>query len=398
MSLFAGAGGLDLGLERAGFETLSALDVDRACVDTLALNQDLGIRVRPTQGRTHLQGARVILGDVAEVSAKDLVPANQPSASPTILAGGPPCQPFSSAGAQLGVKDPRGQLFHHFVRLADELAPDYILFENVRGLATARGHNGVPGEVLADVRSMFEEAGYATRFTLLNSADFGAPQRRVRLFMFGARRGVAPEFPTGSHSRHPVSGSPIRPWFSLGEFLAEMPQPPTPEEVVLPSEALASQLADIPSGSGLRSPGRPEPSRPGGHWGYKQGTFIASLSLPARTVTAASTQDWVRLSGQPLRRLTLKECAGLQGFPPEWTFSGSKANQFKQVGNAVPAVFGEVLGGAIADAVAAGFSSHRTGTSAPLPETIQAAIRYTIRDDMRNGSARPRSPRFDIEP
>jgi DNA (cytosine-5)-methyltransferase 1 len=393
VSLFTGAGGLDLGLERAGFKTLAALDFDEDCVETLRLNQAAGVALTREDSETHLSGAAILHGDVADVTTEDLLAGARRGGQPTVLAGGPPCQPFSSAGRQKGIHDPRGQLFEHFVRLAGEMQPQYILFENVRGLATARGVDGIPGQVLARVRDMFEGVGYATRFALLNSADYGSPQRRVRLFMLGTRIGSPPQFPPATHGKNANSDLVTLPWVSLGDFLRGLPQPPPDDDVVEPSTNLARQLADVRDGSGLRSPGRVEPSRPGGHWGYKQGTFIANLQLPARTVTAASTQDWVRLPGQPLRRLTLRECASLQGFPGEWVFAGSKASRFRQIGNAVPLIFGEVLGRAIAKH-AEQLSPDEPLTSAPIPKAIQSAIAYTHRDDARNGSVRPRSPRY----
>lgn len=339
ISLFAGAGGLDIGLERAGFHTIAATDVDRDCIDTLRLNQATEVEVGGGK-RAHLQGSLVVDADVAELTASDLNPTGQDI---DLLAGGPPCQPFSSAGRQLALSDPRGQLFSHFVRLADELQPRFVLFENVRGLVTARGHCGTPGEALQSVVQGFEDIGYATRCGLLNSADYGAAQRRVRFFLIASRIGAAPPLPAPTHSRLAETTDGKRPWVTLGDFLATRPSV-AEDEHVRPSEALAPLLAALPMGSGLKSPGRAEPTRPGGHWGYRQGTFIADTTRPARTVTAATTQDWIRLADGSLRRLTLSECAGLQGFPMKWQFHGTQGSKFRQVGNAVPVVLGEALG------------------------------------------------------
>ncbi len=134
---------------------------------------------------------------------------------------------------------------------------------------------------------------------------------------------------------------------------------------------------------------RSEPTRPSGHWGYKQGTFVAEQSLPSRTVTAASTQDWIRLADGSLRRLTLRECAALQGFPAEWEFIGAKTSQFRQVGNAVPSVFGRILGVAVAKALQE--YRQRRPASEPLPDTFRAAVEYTKRDHERNAVARTRT-------
>lgn len=378
VSLFSGAGGLDIGLEMAGFRTLSAVERDEDCIETLQTNRgavvsDNGVRL--------LREAAIVGRSIADVSGSELKPAKS-RRTVDLLAGGPPCQPFSSAGKMLSIDDPRGRLFEHFVRIASELKPRLILLENVRGLVTARGRNGEPGEVLREVSESFERIGYATTFQLLNAADYGCPQRRVRLFMMATRCTALPEFPEPTH------GESRLPWVTLGDYLRNRTEPAA-RDLVRPSAALAPQLAALRPGTGLRSVGIRETTRPGGHWGYRQGAFVADPSLPARTVTASASQDWVRLSDGSLRRLTLEECAGLQGFPPDWRFVGSKASRFRQVGNAVPIVFGVVLGAALLKSL----GSPRRGkiASAPLPTTIQRAIVYTRNEERRNGESRKRA-------
>ncbi len=391
ISLFSGAGGLDIGLEQAGFDTVAATDFDEDCVRTLCANQQKRVPVDGRPGCFHLDGTKVVQADVAGLSGSDLVPEDAGDDwVPDLLVGGPPCQPFSSSGKQRSVLEGRGRLFEHFVRLARELRPRAILLENVRGLVTARGCTGQPGEVLTEVKEAFEAAGYATSFRLLNAADYGTPQRRVRLFMLATRDAPLPLFPEPTHSRNPTNtlfGKTI-PWVTLRKLLATLPEPGA-EDVVRPSERLEPLLRDLPCGSGLKSNGRSEPTRPGGHWGYRQGTFVTDQSLPARTVTAASTQDWLRLPDGSLRRLTVRECAALQGFPPEWELVGGKSSQFRLVGNAVPSVFGRVLGLAVAKAL----EEHRKRrpASAPLPEGFKAAVAYTKRDHDRNAIARTRT-------
>jgi DNA (cytosine-5)-methyltransferase 1 len=395
VSLFCGAGGLDIGLEQAGFETVCASDWEDDCIATLRLNKQKGIRVEGNPRRRYLSSASIVQADIADLRGDDLRPASSSDGwRPDVLAGGPPCQPFSSSGAQRSVLDKRGRLFEHFVRLADDLRPHVILFENVRGLVTARGPSGAPGEVLQLVRQAFEDIGYATRFELLNAADFGCPQRRVRLFMVATQDRALPEFPPPTHGQKPMRdlfGS-VAAWVTLRDFLASR-NPPNADEVVRPSEKLAPLLADLDPGSGLKSPGRKEATRPGGHWGYKQGTFIADLSLPARTVTAASTQDWIKQSGGDLRRLTLSECAALQGFPAEWEFSGTKTSKFRQIGNAVPSVFGKVIGECIARVLQEPVATVGP-QSVPFPQHMDAAIRYTRRDHERNHASRTRASLF----
>jgi DNA (cytosine-5)-methyltransferase 1 len=301
------------------------------------------------------------------------------------MAGGPPCQSFSSAGRQRGLDDPRGRLFEHFVRLAAALRPRFILFENVRGLITARGPKGQPGEVIGLVRAGFESIGYATNFALLNAADYGCHQRRVRCFMLATRQSPLPDFPTATHSESPTLYQAA--WRPLREVLLRFEGCLTDADVVRPSPTLAARLASVAVGSGLKSPGAREATRPGGHWGYKQGTFIADPLQPARTVTAATAQDWIRSADGSLRRLSWKECAALQGFPEDWEFSGSAASVLRQIGNAVPSVFGMVLGRAVLTALAS-YDDNGTADSAPFPGSFKVAIQYTKRDHARNGASR----------
>jgi DNA (cytosine-5)-methyltransferase 1 len=180
VSLFTGAGGLDIGIEQAGFRTVAAVECDDDCVETLRLNQRRGITIPPSDEHRYLAETAISHKKVEDVEASDLRPDIAGAKwAPDLVVGGPPCQPFSSSGSMLSVADPRGRLFEHFVRLTEALQPRFVLFENVRGLVTACGPKKEPGEALMMVKDAFEKAGYATRFALLNAADHGCPQRRV---------------------------------------------------------------------------------------------------------------------------------------------------------------------------------------------------------------------------
>lgn len=374
ISLFSGAGGLDIGMERAGFEPVTLCDVEPVFCDSLVQNQGW----EHGDGRRYLVGAKVINGDIREIKASDLTLGHKVD----VVVGGPPCQAFSSSGKQLSVLDPRGALVAEFCRIVDEVRPRMFLFENVRGLVTARDKKGEPGGVVSELLRILGDIGYSCRATLLNSADYGSYQRRVRCFIVGSRRGTAPDFPTPEFGRDPdmFRGK----WKTLRDFLRQYADKNS-DEYVYPTAGLLSQLEAIPDGSGIKSPGKAENTRPGGHWGYRQGTFIADLELPARTVTGSASQDWIRWDGS-LRRLTFDEVKILQGFPEDWRVSGSKAQRFKQIGNAVPSVFGEVLGRCL--------WSHleRFPTSPPvrlgIPDSFKGYINYTKRDHARNKSAR----------
>lgn len=394
VDLFCGAGGLLAGLESAGWNTVSAIDADRDCIETLRRTQSGRLSIPGQRQRVFLSGTRLLQADIAVVRGKDLKPAGVTKTwRPDLLCGGPPCQPFSSAGRMLGIEDPRGRLFLDFVRVADELRPRFILFENVAGLVTAKTPDGTPGGVLRLVQQAFEDIGYACRFHLLNAADYGAPQRRVRLFMLASRDEALPEFPHATHARcdgaQPILG--VRSWVTLGEFLSTQPEPDA-VDVVTPSPRRARELATLRPGTGIRAAGIIEANRPSGHWGYRQDCFLADPNLPARTIRAASTPDWVKLSDGMLRRLTWRECAGLQGFDPRWDFVGTIASRFKQIGNAVQGDLARVLGRHLIES-----ASHRERArpaSAPWPPSFTKRVKYTAMEHAVNGSHRAAARRL----
>lgn len=392
IDLFCGAGGLTAALESVGWTTVAAVDSDNDCIAALERNKAVRIPVPGFPGKFYLDRTQLKCADIREIRGEDLRP---PAVSrrwrPDLLAGGPPCQPFSSAGLMRGLRDPRGQLFQEFVRLAVELKPRFVLFENVSGLVTARSADGKPGGALRRVQRAFENAGYACRFDLLNAADYGAPQRRVRLYMIASRHDPLPQFPTPTHGQSDKQiAFGLNPWVTLGEFLATLP-PSQDGDIVRPSPTRARELARLKPGTGLRAVGIVEANRPGGHWGYRQDCFVADLSLPARTIRAASTPDWIRLDDGSLRRLTWRECAALQGFPREWLFSGTRAGRFRQIGNAVQGSIGKSIG-RVLSAAAEERRSVRPVSSA-WPASFHKRVRYTAMEQIVNGAHRDAAKR-----
>jgi len=381
VSLFSGAGGLDIGLERAGLEPVSMCEIEEVFCATLERNQEWV----HADGHSYLSRAKIVNADIRDVSHSDLFDGSELD----LIVGGPPCQAFSSSGKQLSVLDPRGALVSKFYRLVEALKPKMFLFENVRGLVTARDASGEPGGVVMQLIAILESAGYSCRAGLLNSADYGSYQRRVRCFILGSRNGVAPNFPDPVYQK--VGSLFHSPWKSLREFL-ELHAEADEASYTYPTKALFEQLVGIPNGSGIKSPGRAESTRPGGHWGYRQGTFIADLELPARTVTGSASQDWIRWN-KKLRRLTFSEVKLLQGFPVDWVVCGSKSHQFKQIGNAIPAVFGEILGEIIVSHLN-DFPDTKPVRIA-IPESFRGYIDYTKRDHARNQSSRSIHKNFE---
>jgi DNA (cytosine-5)-methyltransferase 1 len=382
ISLFSGAGGLDIGLEAAGFSCLYASDIDSAAFRTLRENK--------RRNGLHLLNAVVEQGDVSRLSGAHILDSvGTLRGQVPLLVGGPPCQSWSSAGHQKGWLDPRGQLFDDFVRLADEIDVRWLMFENVRGLLTARGPDGVPGSALALIRTKLLRAGFQTQVALLNAADYGVPQRRVRLVVFGYRLGDELDFPAPTYSKASVA----QPWVSMDNALQGI-APVASDEIIRPNDKLLQQLSALKPGSGVKSPGKAEATRPGGHWGYKQGAFIADTRLPARTVTANQQQDWIVDPTHGIRRLCPRECAALQTFPVDWLFEGSRSDQYKLIGNAVPPLLAEQIGTSLHKHIIKSWNAVRAVPNAlvPLGPTLQAAISYTKKEEWRNGPSRRAAP------
>lgn len=401
VSVFAGAGGLDLGLEQAGLTCRYASDLDPDAVATMKRNRGLPLA---HSNRHAFADAFIERADIRDLRGGDILAkmGARSRGDIPLLAGGPPCQSWSSAGHQHGLDDPRGQLFSDFIRLASELDVRWLVFENVRGLLTARGADGKPGSALALIRSTLLQAGFQSTVSLLNAADFGVPQRRVRLFIIGYRHGDRPPFPKPTHTKgEGREHQGLLPWIPSKTCLRGI-DGISADEIIRPSGKMAKELRGVLPGSGVKSPGKKEATRPGGHWGYKQGAFVADLDLPARTVTASSQQDWVHDQKLGLRRLCPRECAALQTFPALWQWEGTNSTRYRLIGNAVPPLLAEAVGRELKlllereDARATGvrpdsLSSHLAALS-PLAPELEAAISYTMREEMANGASRRSAP------
>lgn len=376
ISLFAGAGGLDLGLERSGWRCLYGVDSDPEAVKTLKLNQ----------GPKFGDHALFECADVRDLTGTEiLAKIGRKRGEIPLMAGGPPCQSWSSAGKQRGFEDPRGKLFRDFVRLSDECGCRIIIFENVRGMLTARGPKGEPGEALRIIRETLYERGYRSEVRLLNAADYGVPQRRVRLIIVAYRDTGKPEFPEATHTKLDDCGLFGTPWRSLGEVL-EITEPIHKNDLIRPSGEMAVRLCGLKPGQGAKSAGKRETTRPGGHWGYLQGGFVADPVLPARTVTASSQQDWIMMSDGSHRRLTPRECALVQSFPETWIFSGNRSSQYRLIGNAVPPLLAEVFGPMLSAMLTSKIDCSPFDFT--LPSALSSAIQYTKKEELRNGESR----------
>lgn len=312
IELFAGAGGLALGIEKAGFDTIGLVEFDSAAAETLKHN-------RPNWN--------VIHDDIANISKLDLEDYfSITKGELDLLSGGAPCQSFSYAGKRLGLEDTRGTLFFHYAVFLEKLQPKMFLFENVKGLTS---HD--KGKTYSTILNVFESEGYTVQSKVLNSWDYGVAQKRERMIMVGIRNDLTDkitfEYPD-KHEYKPV----------LRDILDNCP----PSPGIQYSENKRKIFELVP---------------PGGYWRdipeniakeYMKSTWEMgggrtgilrrmSLDEPSLTVLTSPTQKQTeRCHPIEARPFTVRENARIQSFPDDWEFKGSVGNQYKQVGNAVP--------------------------------------------------------------
>ena len=344
ISLFTGAGGLDLGFEAEGFEIRVANDINRYAVNTLKKNRpNLPIierDIRDVETSEILEKARLSVGEA------------------TVVTGGPPCQPFSTAGKRLSIQDPRGSLFLHFVRVVKEARPHFFVFENVRGLVSAAlKHVGfyerinskkelTPEEKLGSafdfVLKKFKETGYHINWGVLNAADYGVPQKRLRLIIIGARDPPPVPLPARTHAPQPMmtlDGKMLKKWVTLREALRDL-KDPSPEYLPFPSWGKYLKYVP-PGGCWVDIPKHLQKEALGGahlSQGGRRG-FYRRLSWdePCPTlVTSPVMKATCLCHPDEDRPLSVREYARIQQFPDEWEFVGPTAEKYRQIGEAVP--------------------------------------------------------------
>lgn len=315
IELFAGAGGLALGVEKAGFNTIGLIECDKNAADTLKKN-------RPDWN--------VVCDDIANISCLNLEDYfNLEKGDLDLLSGGAPCQSFSYAGNRLGLEDTRGTLFYHYAKFLEVLQPKIFLFENVRGLL-----NHDKGKTYKIILEIFEQAGYyigEDQKKVLNAWDYGVPQKRERLITIGIRKDLATEahfeFPK-PHSYKPV----------LKDILLDCPKSDGSEY----SEHKRKIFDLVPPGGCWRDISQDiakDYMKSCWEMGGGRTGILRRLSLeePSLTVlTSPSQKQTDRCHPNESRPFTVRENARCQSFPDDWEFCGSIGHQYKQVGNAVP--------------------------------------------------------------
>ena len=300
ISLFSGAGGFDLGFVRAGHTIVWANDNFPEAIETYRLN--IGNHIDPR--------------DIQDIPSKE-IPAAE------ILIGGFPCQGFSVANWNRTKGDPRNFLYKEMVRVLRDKRPKFFLAENVKGLASME-----KGEVLRTILRDFSRAGYAARHQILNAADYGVPQMRMRLLIAGVRSDLDVElsFPPSPTHAEPEKAAflGLEPWVTVGQALNHFPEPG--------------------NGSGIPNHEHSKYKLTfNGHLGHR----AIDPSKPAPTVTARGDEKGgVVVLHHPgnRRRMTARELAAVQSFPDNFVFCGPKTSAYRQIANAVPPKLAEALG------------------------------------------------------
>ena len=345
ISLFSGAMGLDIGLEKAGLNVVIGQDFDASCVKTMRTN-----------------GYRVMEGDIREIAPQDLLGMTALSVGePFLVCGGPPCQPFSTAGKRLGINDPRGSLFMDFIRMIDYIRPRFFIMENVKGIISAplkhvsvaeRDKNDPEqrlGTVLDVILAEFEKLGYKTVYGLLDAVNYGVPQFRERFVLIGSRDNENIFLPVPTHF-HMHQNKEYQ-WQTVRSAIEDLEA--DNGECAAFSEERLKFLKMVPEGGNWRDlPKDVIPIAMGG--AYKSGGgkvgFYRRLSYdqPSPTVVTSPVQKATMMCHPTQDRpLSVKEYARIQQFPDNWIFTGTTASKYRQIGNAVPIGLAEAIGRAV---------------------------------------------------
>jgi DNA (cytosine-5)-methyltransferase 1 len=352
LSLFSGAGGIDIGIRNAGFSVLACVERDPFCCETLRTNIS----------RESLD-TKIIEDDIRNIHPATLMSdLNLKLGELDLLVGGPPCQAFSQIGKRLSIQDERGMLLFEMPRFAKVFRPKVILIEQVKGLLNAQDHNKVIGGVFTMIIRELEDIGYKTKWRLLLAADYGVPQMRQRVFIVATLGEVNFDFPDPTYSSvnnaKPLFDLPIH--RTVGEVISTLPIPASRN-----AQRVEDSHIDItPAGDRYRIHGVPE----GQH-------LAAQHHLPAeqrQKLTKKDTTKFRRMSrtspaitlrcGEVFfhptedRYLTVRECMRIHTYPDDYILKGAirgrsgqvkNLDQYRQIANSVPPLLAEHLGQAI---------------------------------------------------
>ena len=292
VSLFSGAGGLDLGFKMAGHEIIWANDIYEDAVKTYR----------------HNLGNHICCKDIKEISTNSIPDCD-------IVIGGFPCQGFSVANVKRNESDERNELYKQLIRVIKAKKPKFFLAENVKGLTQM-----AKGNVLKIILSDFTSLGYVVKYKVLNAADYGVPQTRERVIIVGVRSDIQFDYiyPQPTHNKNGDNGLPK--WIGVADALSSIPDPDLPND--LPNHEYSKYKLQF-----------------NGYLGHR----ALDPEKPAPTVTArGDDKGGVVILPHPnaTRRMSCRELATVQGFPLEYEFYGTRSSVYRQIGNAVPPLLG----------------------------------------------------------
>lgn len=348
LSFFTGAMGLDIGIEKAGFKTILACEVDKSARKTIKANKpDVAL-----------------IGDIRDYSPQDIMDhaGLKLGDEVDLIMGGPPCQAFSTAGKRQGLEDERGNVFLKYLETVFEIRPKYFIIENVRGLLSAplqhrphsqRGDDFPPlkseeeaGGVLSYVYRMIKASGYSCSFELYNSANFGVPQTRERVIMMCARSGEKIPYLEPTHSKDGEFGLPK--WKTFREAVEGLDEA-SHTHLEFPEKRLkyykllgpGEYWKNLPLHLQMEALGKSFFSGGGKtgflrrlDWDKPSPTLVTHPAMPATDLAHP----------EELRPLSIEEYKRVQQFPEDWIIEGKLLDKYKQLGNAVPIGLGYAVG------------------------------------------------------
>jgi DNA (cytosine-5)-methyltransferase 1 len=309
ISLFSGCGGLDLGFMKAGMKIVWANDIYSDAVETYKRNI----------------GNHISCKSILDIHSNEI-----PDCDGVI--GGFPCQGFSLANTNRSIDDTRNFLYREFVRVIKDKKPMFFLAENVKGILSLG-----KGKVFEKILKDFSSCGYTVRYHLFNAADYGVPQRRERVFIFGIRLDIdfdESAFPPKPTHTRDIKILKMKKWISIGEALEKIPEPGFEDPKKMPNH----------SGTKFKL-------KNNGYLGHRQ----IDPTLPSPTITARGDEKGgVVIIHHPSnkRRLTVREAAAIQSFPLNFHFVGNNTSGYRQIGNAVPPVLATEIAKSVKKSIA----------------------------------------------
>jgi DNA (cytosine-5)-methyltransferase 1 len=330
VSLFSGGGGLDLGLEAVGFETVFATDIDDHSCASLEKNKETAT----IKGKPFLQSARIVCEDIKNLSGTQILrESNLKIGQLELLAGGPPCQAFSVFGRRKGREDPRSELAYHYLRIISETQPKAFVFENVYGLLTIE-KGAIFSELIEKLRNPSPGLHYELSVHRVNAVDFGVPQFRDRVFIIGSVDGrrISQIEPRCSEKKDLISNLPR--WRTVSDGLRDLPPIGTEHSCNHTGRKHSQRIVDRYDGMKF------------GERDHFTRINRFDPNRPSFTIIVGSDAGGGKGHIHPYepREVTPRESARMQCFPDWWWFSGTSRHPIRQVGNAVPSLLAAAIG------------------------------------------------------